>query len=344
MKSHLRLSLVIAALMASLFAADRVLATLEQSEIQREASIRYQTGMRLLHQSDKRAALATLQRAHVLVRDRREYTLGLSEALIANNMRDAAEAHLRDLLAEDSNDGRANLLLARLLASESKVDDATAYYHRAIYGVWHGDTAAEIWQVRMELARYLAKVHRPQELLSELLLLQDRAEKDPALAREVAGLYLIAGSSARAAQMYRDLLRKTPNDAQAYRDLGEAELLEGDYRAAESMFLSALHHNPADPTLQQRLRFASTLAKLDPTPRRLTSGEKYHRATRLLASIRCADAPIETKPPGPITNELAEAQLSLAEQLWEQRGQLCPGKPPSDEATALIMQKLKETH
>src|SRR5882757_4180871 len=121
MKSHFRLSLLIAALMASLFAADRVLATLEQTEIQREASTRYQAGMRLLHQGDKKAALATLQRAHVLVRDRREYTLGLSEALIANGMRDMAEAHLRDLLAEDSNDGRANLLLARLLASESKV-------------------------------------------------------------------------------------------------------------------------------------------------------------------------------------------------------------------------------
>jgi tetratricopeptide (TPR) repeat protein len=247
-------------------------------------------------------------------------------------------------LTEDSNDGRANLLLARLLASESKTDEATAFYHRAIYGAWHGNAASEVWQVRMELARYLAKVQRTQELLSELLLLQDRAEKDPALAREVAGLYLAAGSSTRAAQMYRDLLRKTPNDAQGYRDLGEAELLQGDYRAAESMFLSALRHNPADSTLPQRLRFANTLATLDPTPRRLSSAEKYNRATRLLASIGCGDLPPETERRGPITNELAEARLSLAEQLWEQRSQLCPGKPPTDEAAALIMRKLKETH
>jgi tetratricopeptide (TPR) repeat protein len=344
MKSHLRLSILIAFIMAALFAADRVLANLEQTEVQHEASARYQSGMRLLHNGDKQAALATLQRAHTLDRDRREYTLGLSEALVANNMREAAEARLRDLLTEDSNDGRANLLLARLLASESKPEDATAYYHRAIYGVWHGDTAAEVWQVRMELARYLAKVQRPQELLSELLLVQDRAAKDPALAREVAGLFLAAGSSTRAAQMYRDLLRQTPNDAQAYRGLGEAELLQGDYRAAESMFLSALRHNPADPTLAHRVHFANTLALLDPTPRRLTSAEKYNRATRLLASIQCGDLPPETQKRGPATNEVAEAQLALAEQMWEQRAQLCPGKPPADEATALIMQKLKETH
>jgi tetratricopeptide (TPR) repeat protein len=335
--------------MTVLFSADRVLATLERTEIQKEAASRFQSGMRLLQQGDRKAALANLRRAHMLIRDRREYTLGFTEALIANNMGDTAEARLSDLLTEDSNDGRPNLLLARLLASESKTASAIAYYHRAIYGVWPGDTAARVlqvrdaWQVRMELARYLAKIHRPQELLSELLLLQDHAEKDPALAHEIAGLFLTAGSTIRAAQIYRDLLEKTPDDAEAYKGLGEAELLRGDYRASESSFLSALRHKPGDLSLVQRLHFANTLATLDPTPRRLTSAEKYNRATRLLASIQCGDVPPAAKHFGPITNELAESQLALAEQLWAKRAQLCPGKPPVDEATAVIMQKLSDT-
>jgi hypothetical protein len=40
---------------------------------------------------------------------------------------------------------------------------------------------------------------------------------------------------------------------------------------------------------------------------------------------------------------VAEERLSLAEQLWDLRMQLCPAQPSSSNATALIMRKLQET-
>ena len=350
----------VAAVIAGLFTVDRLLARVERMEIQSQAEAQYRAGMRLLRQRENGAAVALLQRAHSLVRTRREYTLGFSQGLIAAGRRDEAATQLQEILREDSNDGRANLLLARLLAADSKMAGATTFYRRAIYGTWDRNTASEATAVRLELARYLAKNDRPRELLSELLLLQDATENDPGLERELAALFVMAGSGPRAEQLYHEILRKRPDDFDSYRGLGEAYLLEGDYLAAESSFRVALRNQRGDAELIHRLRFANELALLDPTSRRLSSAEKYRRASLLLDNIRAeitqcaaavpqADVPVpqvnartdSEKEKPPIGSEAAEAQLSLAEQLWEVRAKVCSGKPSSDSATATIMQKVK---
>jgi tetratricopeptide (TPR) repeat protein len=350
----------VAAVTAGLFTVDRLLARVERTEIQSQAEAKYRSGMSLLRHGENGAALVLLQQAHSLDRTRREYTRSFSEGLIATGRRDEAASQLREILREDSNDGRANLLLARLLAADSKITDAITFYRRAIYGSWRSDSAKQAMAVRLELARYLAKNDRPRELLSELLLLQDTPGKDPRLDRELAALFITADSPQRAEQMYRDLLHNRPDDSAAYSGLGEAYLLEGDYRAAESAFLSAFRNQRGNAELIRRLRFANQLALLDPTSRRLSSAEKYKRASHLLDSIRqeisqcdaaVAQAGVPSPPvsaatdpekqKGPIGNEAAEAQLSLAEQLWDVRSRVCSGKPSLDPATAIIMQKVK---
>jgi tetratricopeptide (TPR) repeat protein len=239
----------VAAIAIGLFAIDRALASIEQTEILREAESRYRHGMQLLGGGDKRGAITELQRAHGLVRNNREYTLGLIEALLENGSRQEAESRLREVLRDDSNNGRANLLFARLLAAEAKTDEAIAFYHRAIYGTWPSNVDPHRADARIELAEYLGKQQRPQELLSELLLLQARATEDPRLAHKIAGLFLVAGSGSRAADMYHEILRKSPRDARAFEGLGEADLLAGDYRGAESMFLRALRYDPANASV-----------------------------------------------------------------------------------------------
>lgn len=358
-----QLSATIAVIIAALFAVDKLLAGLESREIRSEVNSRYESAKRQLQAGDNKGALASLRRAHALARGQRDIVLALSEALAANGMNAEAEAQLNEVLREDSNDGRANLLLARLLASENRTGEASAYYHRAIYGTWRSNRAQETLKARMELVRYLARAHQPQRLLSELLLLEDAAEKDAKLEHEVAALFIDAGSAGRAQQIYRDLLRKDSNDWQAYQGLGEANLLEGDFRVAEAMFQTAARNGDPNPELGRRAEFANRLSLLDPTPRRMSSALKLERATHLLQAVRAdaatcpaiasspgapllgeADKAIAERQTGTVSNEKAEIRLSLAEQLWELRGKLCSRQPAVNDTIPVIMHKLQQTH
>jgi tetratricopeptide (TPR) repeat protein len=353
---------IVAASLVALYTLDRVLARVEQSEVLREANLEHSTGLALLKEGRTEAALPHLSRASVLDRNNRDSRLDLAEALHLSGHQEQAGAEVRDVLNSDSNDGRANLLMARLMDGEGRSSDADAYYHRAIYGAWYHDPAARRLQTRIELADYLARQNRQQELLSELLVLQDAGHSDLTLARRVAGLFLKAGSTARAVQAYRDIIRASPDDAEAFRALGEAELRAGDFRAAETAFLAVVRNRPNDAEVADRLRFASTLERMDPTSRRLPSAEKYRRSAALLAAVRgsvtanCpaamnnsdakplldeAEKVLKTPPRGPITNEGCEAIIALAEQLWNSAIVVCGTKQRPDDPVPLLMDKLK---
>jgi tetratricopeptide (TPR) repeat protein len=353
---------IVAGSLIALYTVDRVLANVEKSEVQREANVGHSNGLALLKEGRTEAALPHLSRASVLDRSNRDFRLDLAEVLHIAGRRDQAEVQVRDVLSRDSNDGRANLLMARLMAGAGRSSEADAYYHRAIYGAWYHDPDANRLQARIELADYLARQNRRQELLSELLVLQDAARSDAPLARRIAPLFLQAGSPARAVQAYRDIIRADPSDADAYRALGEAELRAGDFRSAETAFLAAVRNRPDDAAANNKLRFASSLERMDPTSRRLPSAEKYRRSTALLAAVRdsvttnCpaasnyadtkplldeAEQVLKARPRGPVTNEASEAVINLAERLWNSETVACGAKQRSDDSVALLMAKLK---
>jgi hypothetical protein len=102
----------------------------------------------------------------------------------------------------------------------------------------------------------------------------------------------------------------------------------------------------------------NAMATLDPTPRRISSVEKFARSTEILKRTRdalngCAttdeakrlvedcDKILAKKAPPHVTNELAEARLALAEQLWQARIKICgPSTSEQEHALRLIMTKL----
>jgi tetratricopeptide (TPR) repeat protein len=255
----------VAAILLALFAVDQFLARLQNRELGNEAQSLYAYGDRLLAEGRADDALVRLQRAHTLARDNRTYPLALARALVATGRLGEAESSLRDLLDRDSNYGETNLIMARLMVRESNSTEADAYYHRALYGRWPaGSNQAN---VRMELIDFLARRGARQELLPELLLLQNETGAAPADVK-VAGLFLMAGSPNRAADAYRDLIRRNPDDVELYRGLGEAELAQGDFHRAQANFVEALRRKPGDPDIIQRLQFTTMLSSLDPTPRR----------------------------------------------------------------------------
>lgn len=354
------LILAIGGIMAGLFVVDRFLARMEYNEIRSEARRLAEDGKRLLAENRGKDAASRYQRAHSLVRNDPEYALGYGEALLAEGDLERAESTLREMLNQRPNDARANLLMARVLIALQRPEGADSYYHRAIYGLWPSDAAANQTRVRMELAEWLAQKHSNDELIAELLILQTAAQHDPKMIRRSAELFLAAGSAARAAGQYEALIAKNPHDVAAYKGLGEVELQRGNDRAAQRALQKALEQDPSDKEVKRRIEMISAVTELDPTPRRLASREKYNRSMRLVSlaseALRACRTPesvagetllkeadqLKTKRiEGPITNEFSESRLKLAEDLWGTRLTACTSSPSEDDPLSWVMNRLR---
>src|SRR5436305_1503286 len=114
------LALIVLALVVGLYSVDKFLAAQEQSEVEQEARNHYADGRARLHAGKTQDAVVDFARAHALERSNREYQLALATAQLADHQLPAARDTLTDLLDEDSNDGRANLLMARVSAAENR--------------------------------------------------------------------------------------------------------------------------------------------------------------------------------------------------------------------------------
>jgi tetratricopeptide (TPR) repeat protein len=351
------------ALMVGLYTVDKALANLEAREVNAEARNHYREGQKLLASGQAAAAVDFFRRAHTLDRTNRDFDVALASAQLTAGRPADAEQTLVDVLTRNSNDGRANFLMARVRMAQDRFDDAVAFYHRAIYGSWSDGSAADKTAARLELADQLAKRGRSEELLSELLLLDAGAARNPALAKQLAGLYLEAGSATRAEAAYRDILREVPADAEAFDGLGEAELQRGEFRLAHAAFSGALKYHPDDTQAVARVRLADELAKLDPTSRRLGSAEKFARSSQILYRVEdetldclkgqpapdrlhdllAASAKLRAEKTGAMpSNEAAETRLEMAEQIWKARLQACPTQPSADDPLRILIAKMEQ--
>jgi Flp pilus assembly protein TadD len=356
LRVHIRAVVALAAVAAGLVALDHFLARTERAELDREARQEYRAGLDVLAAGRTGEAVTHLGRAHSLARDRRDYQLAFAEALEKAGRSEMAERNIRQVLERDSNDGEANLAMARLSA-RAKPNEATAFYYRAVYGTWPGDSTAKRRAVRVELADYLAKQHLKEDLLAEALRLQPDPESDPAFANHVASLLLSAGSPSRAINAYREVLRFHPGDLASWRGLAEAELQVGDFSRAQMAFSKVIRLAPNDPEAQQQLEFVAKISDMDPTPRRLRSDEKHRRSQALLGAVReLVTACGGEKSPAAnskssegsaervqgahgekeFRNEDAEAILSEAERIWAARPTNCPPEPNKNPVPVLM--------
>jgi len=357
---------IVILVIAALATIDSFLENVEQSELRSQAQRSYAAGSRLLSVGRRSEAVEALRKAHALERKNDNYEISLIEALTAAGKADEAETLMNETLVREPNNGRANLIAARLMSKRGRVADAESYYHRAIYGEWPDNAAAHRTAARMELIDFLVANGQKEELLAELLPLEDEAGKNTSIEKRLAPLFLVASSPSRAAEAYRVLIRKDPKDATAYAGLGGAELELGDYHAAHAAFSEASHLKPGDPGLRGQLELSGTLTALDPTPRRLPSMEKYHRSLRVLelASgdleqcvanhpevatgktaqlLKEAENAVAGPAPAEMTNEFAEGILELSEKIWQARIQSCGSSTAADEEpTRLIMEKLAQ--
>lgn len=347
MKRQAALILTLCAAIAALCAFDLSMERLQTKEVHRDAERSYILGVQLLKSGHSAQAAERFQKSYAAERYNSRYQLSLADALLNSGQLDEASALLNDAANDAPNDGKTNLLLARLARAQNRPADEAPYYHRAMYGTWREDARRHRNEVRLEWIRRLVQRGDHNLLLGELLPLEAEST-DPQILKEVALDYLEAGSPVRSAGLYRMLLTTEPSNADLESGLADAEASAGNYTSAQTALLRALHANQGDSRVRQKMELISALAALDPTPRRLPSGEKYDRSTRVLKLVRdtllgcgeqstATDGALNVKHPD-VTNESAEQLLELAERLWKTRPPKCA--PP--ELVSVLMRKLSQ--
>jgi len=347
---------------AALFAIDTILAQADRAANHAEARRLFTEGERLQAQGQMREALERLRSAVAAERQNSVYQRGLAMALLAAGRPADAQTVLAERLQHDPTDAEASLMMARALAREGETRQAIAFYHRAIFGEWGQAERAHRVDARFELVGLLAAEHAQEQLFAELLPLESEAPADPATRRRIAHLFLAAGSPSRAAAIFRDLARQDHGDADSYAGLGEAELRQGNYRAARRALATGVKLRPEDESISGRLGLVDRVLAIDPTQRGIGNDAQYSRSLVLLAlTVTAADscvgagrtplqaalldsarAALQRPLPGQASLDGAvDAQVSLAVRLWASRPPGCP-TPAFARPAELLMERLAD--
>ncbi len=275
-------ALILAGLLAYSYRAER----------RTRAEESFQAGNELARQGRDQEAIERYRNA-LSVSHSSEHRLALGLALVRVGRLNEAAIYLQELLKVDPTGGAASLGMARIAAGEGRVSDAVTYYHRAVYGSWPVQPNENRIQVRFELAGVLGKSGARKQASAELLSLLEEVPHDLAPRKKVGLLLLEFGSPRESAEVFREVLRKDPQDGDAYAGLGQAEFAEGNYLAAQQAFRSALQWNAADKTSRERLQVCEQIADLDPTLRGLCSW-KGRRSEIIRPGSQSTGAPEKT--------------------------------------------------
>ena len=281
-----------------------------------------------------------------------QYRIALALALVKAGHVNEAGIYLKQLLQTAPDGALANLGMARVYAANGRIDDALAAYHHAIYGVWPDNASERRVQARLELIQMLGQAGRARQAQAELLSMLASSARNLSIERRIAPLLSQYGLFKEAADTWRNVTERDPQDAQAFAGLGEAEYQLADYPDARAAFESALRRNPNDTAAQKRLAACDQILSLDPTRRGLGAAERFRRSQELLSGV--LDALDRCSPPDLASqidaarkslaakgrprsySDAEEANVATAEQLWAAGHRSCANLP-ADSAIAKLM-------
>ena len=345
-----------------LFVIDTFLARVERSETRTEAVRLFTEGQRLIARGDYGRAIGRFKDALAIERTNRDFARTLAQAQLAAGKTADAEQTLSELLQSDSTDGLTNLLMARVLVKEQRFDEASSYYHRAIFGRWNQDAAGNELRARFELIGLLAERGAKEALLAELLPVQDLAPRDMKTRLRMGQLFLAAGSPNRAADIFRAIVREQPSNAEAHSGLADAVFAVANYRGARVEYQTAVRLDPNDEAARKRLELCNEVLALDPAIRGLGPGQRFRRSLMLLRqtldeSSKCipkapaqadqnlldqADKALKERVTAVREAEVAESNIDLAEKLWQLRKRACVAPPAVDSPLTLVLAKMAQ--
>jgi tetratricopeptide (TPR) repeat protein len=210
-----------------------------------------------------------------------QYQLNLGRALRDTGRLDEAESYLQSLWQRSPDDGTINLALARVAAKRDSLDDATRYYHNAMYGVWPSDPDGNRRNARVELIEFLLQKNARAQAQAELVALAAFLPADPALHLQVAQFFSQAQDYPDALSEYEKVLRlhhsNDHSDARALAGAGEGAYRAGHYRTAQRYLQEAVNANSQDSNSRDLLASASLILETDPFVRRISDAERNRR-------------------------------------------------------------------
>jgi tetratricopeptide (TPR) repeat protein len=208
------------------------------------------------------------------------YQLSLARALRDSNdprRLDEAESYLLALWQRAPQDAAVNLALARVAAHRGSIEDATLYYHNAMYGVWNSDADANRKRARIELAQFLLKRGAPDKAESELVALATSLPPDSSAHLQAAQLFEQAQDYPNALTQYEEVLRLDPGNSSALAGAGQAAYRSGNYATAQRCLQAAVNANPQDANSRQLLATTDLILLANPFQSHISDAERNRR-------------------------------------------------------------------
>ena len=277
----------------------------------------YARGERDLTAGQAEAAIEDFRTALIYSHNDPLIEFKLAHALtVAGHLRQA-RAYLLALWDSEPGNGTLNLELAQLAAQSGSVQEASQYYHDALYGQRDENPAEHRRLDGLDLAEFLIKVGQKAQAQAELIALTGGLPNDPPLQTRVGSLLMQTGEYEHAAPLFRQALRVNPNYLPALEGVGEASFQMRDYLAARRYLSHAKRLGALSPQSQQRLETATLIQQSDPLAPRLRAQE---RASRSLAAFnqslerlhQCAAARGTSFDNGPQQSDLQQLHAQAA--------------------------------
>jgi tetratricopeptide (TPR) repeat protein len=251
-----------------------------------------------------------------------QYQLSLARALRDSNdprRLDEAESYLVALWQRSPQDAAVNLALARVAAHRGSIEDATRYYHNAMYGVWNSDPDSNRSQARIELIQFLLKKGAPANAESELMALSNSLPPDPAAHLQAAQLFAQAQDYAGALTQYREVLHLDPLNSSALTGAGEAAYNSGNYAGAQRYLQEALNKNPQDANARQLLTTTELIVRTNPFRGHISDVERNRRIAAAFAQAekRLTDCAQQTGVDLNATGASPAPPLTSSQSRWK---------------------------
>jgi tetratricopeptide (TPR) repeat protein len=215
-----------------------------------------------------------------------QYQLSLARALRDSNdprRLDEAESYLIALWQRAPQDAAVNLALARVAAHRGSIEDATRYYHNAMYGVWSSDPDGNRTKARIELIQFLLKKNASDKAAPELMALATALPPAPAAHLQAAQLFAQAHDYAGELPQYEEVLRLDPKNSAALAGAGQAAYRSGDYATAHRYLQEAVNTNGQDADSRELLETTDLVLSNNPFVSHISDAERNRRITAAFA-------------------------------------------------------------
>jgi len=178
----------------------------------------------------------------------------LSAGLLQERQKEfsAAEAEYKQVLAVDPPSTEAAIGLTNLYMKSGRLGDAEPLLRRL--ATERPDDAG----IHLQLGRVLAAQSKKDDAITEIQTALKLAPADSDAQRELADLYSSAGKNDLAENTYRALVTTQPKDPELHRCLGQALLRQKKFPEAQQEFLTALRLKRDSPDVYVDLAFAAS--------------------------------------------------------------------------------------